>query len=149
MPELTREIFVELWRMAKAQQQAEDPELQGMQKFMMLHDDMHAYFERIEADPAAPLEVDGENLILHIAMDAATENALAADQPMGIRGQMEAMLAVNIDPGRAFHVISQAMTHCFVIAADEGREMEEVEFMARVQQYAAQVRMEALNQGNA
>jgi hypothetical protein len=148
MPELTRELFVDLWRMTKAQRQVDDADLRGMQKFMAMHEDMHAYFERIEADPSTPLEVEGENLMLHIAMDAATEKALEADEPLGIRSLMEVMLASNVDPGRAFHVISQAMMHSFVIAASEGREMDQFEFMARVQQYSAQVRMEGMP-GNA
>ena len=140
MPELTRDIFVQIWLAAKAQQRADDDGLARMQKFMVMHDDLHAHFDRIAADPAESVEVEGENLMLHIAMDAATEQSLEADDPSGVRLLMQNMLDQQFDPGHAFHVLSQAMTHEFLTATSEGKEMEKQRFLARAATYAEQAR---------
>src|SRR5690242_2115037 len=139
MPELTREVFVSIWTMAKAGQAPDDADLARMQKFMLMHDDMHEHFERIANDETASIDVEGENLVLHIAMDAATEKSLELDQPSGARALMQAMLDAQLDPGRAFHVLSQAMMHAFVIAADQEREMDESEYLDRARAYVQQV----------
>jgi hypothetical protein len=138
MPELTRDLFIELWQMTKAQREATDADLARMQKFMAMHEDMHPHFELFEANPQMPLEVEGENLGLHIAMDAATEKALETDEPAGVRALMQALLDTQMDPGQAFHVISQAMQHAFLQCANAGREMDEMVFMAMARQYALQ-----------
>ena len=142
MPELTREIFVELWKMTKAAQPPQDAELARMQKYMAMHEDMHPHFEQIEQDPAAPLEVDGENLMIHIAMDAAAEAALEQDEPAGVRDLMQGMLSANVDPGIAFHAISQALMHEFIAAASAGQGMALDQFLARATAYARQARGE-------
>ncbi len=139
MPELTREVFVSLWAMAKTGQAPDDADLARMQKFMLMHDDMHEHFEHIANDASASIEVEGENLMLHIAMDAATEKSLELDQPAGARALMQAMLDAQLDPGRAFHVLSQAMMHAFLIAAGEEREMAETEYLDRARGYVQQV----------
>src|SRR5689334_8405036 len=59
MPQLDREIFVRLWKATKSQQRPEDPDLALFQKYMIMHEDMHAHFDRLEDDPTAPLDVDG------------------------------------------------------------------------------------------
>src|SRR4051812_28613757 len=76
MPELNREVFVNLWKATKSQQRPDDEGLALFQKYMIMHEDMHAHFDRLEQDPAAPLEVDGENLLLHFTFAAATEKSL-------------------------------------------------------------------------
>lgn len=138
MPELTRELFVSLWTMARAGQAPDDAELARMQKFMLMHDDMHPHFERFAADPSSPMEVEGENLMLHIAMDAATEKSLEFDEPAGSRDLMQGLLDAGMEPGRAFHVLSQAMMHAFLIAAGEEREMAGQEYLDRAKAYAHQ-----------
>ena len=138
MPELTRDVFVSLWQATKANETPEDDGLARMQKFMQMHDDMHAHFDRIAADPDAPLDVEGENLLLHIAMDAATEQSLEADDPSGVRLLMQNMLHAQFPVSRAFHVLSQAMTHEFVTASSEGNEMDKQRFLARAAAYAEQ-----------
>jgi hypothetical protein len=129
-----------LWNLTKAGQAPADEELARMQKYMAMHEDMHAHFERIAQDPSAPLDVDGENLPLHIAMDAATEAALERGEPDGLREIMQGMLSANVDPSMAFHAISQAMMHEFVIAASNGQEMDLNQFLARAANYAMQAR---------
>ena len=88
MSELTPELFVSLWNLAKAQQTPDDADLARMQKYMVMHEDMHGHFDRLLEDPSSPMEVDGENLMLHIAMDASTERCLELGEPMGIREVM-------------------------------------------------------------
>ena len=139
MPELTREVFVSLWNQTKAGQSPVEAELARMQKFMLMHDDMHEHFERFAADTSCSMEVDSENLMLHIAMDAATEKSLETDEPAGIRDLMQSLLSAGIDPGRAFHVLSQAMMHAFIIAMDQGRQMAVEEYLERAAEYARQV----------
>lgn len=138
MPELTREIFVDIWNAAKAGQPNTDPGLAQIQKFMMMHQDLHADFDRIAADPNEPVEVGGENLMLHVAMDAATQQMLEADDPAGVRLLMQNMLDQKFEPGRAFHVLAQAMTHEFLIAARAGQEMDKQKFLTRAASYAEQ-----------
>ena len=138
MPELTREIFAEIWTAAKTGQRNADDGLARIQKFMVMHEDMHAHFDRIAADPAAPVEVGGENLMLHVAMDAATEQCLEADDPSGVRLLMQNMIDQRFEPGRAFHVLSQAMTHEFLTAARAGNEMDKQRFLTRATSYAEQ-----------
>ena len=149
MPELTREVFVSLWSMTKAGTAPDDADLARMQKYMAMHEDMHAHFEGIAADPAASIDVDGENLVLHIAMDAATEAALERDEPDGIRDFMQSMLDSNVAPGTAFHAISQAMQHEFVLAAGRGEEMDLAQFATRAANYAAQAVAAAAQAGAA
>jgi len=138
MAELTPQIFISLWTSAKKQESPDDPDLARMQKYMMMHDDMHPHFELFEQDPSGPLMADGENLMLHIAMDAATEKALEQDQPEGVRHLMQGMLDGGLDSGVAFHVLSQSMMHEFLIAAEQGQEMEHGKWMLRAGQYAQQ-----------
>jgi hypothetical protein len=141
--ELTRELFVSIWRQTRAGNAMEDPELARMQKFMLMHEDMHEHFERCANDPAASLEVEGENLMLHIAMDAATEKSLETDQPPGARALMQGMLDAGFEPGRAFHVMSQAMMHAFIIAAQDGRDLQPIEYLQRATGYARQAAAQA------
>ena len=140
MPELTREIFVGLWTSAKAGGKSPDEGLARMQKFMVMHDDMHPHLDRIAGDPAESLEVHGENLMLHIAMDAATEQSLEADDPSGIRLLMQGMIDQQFDPGHAFHVLSQAMTHEFITASQQDQDMDRQRFLARATSYAEQAK---------
>lgn len=142
MGELTPDLFISLWRMAKAQQTPDDDDLSRMQKFMIMHEDMHEHFDRFEADPSSPMVVDGENLMLHIAMDAAAERSLELGEPPGIRQVMQGMLDDGVEPDRAFHAVSQAMLHAFVLAAEQGQEFGPDDFLFRAQQYAAQARMQ-------
>jgi hypothetical protein len=141
MPELNRDTFVQLWNATKAGQTANDEYAALLQKYMAMHEDMHQQFEAIANDPEAPLEVDGENLMLHIAMDAATEKALAEDLPAGIRAVMQDLLNQQMDPGVAFHVISQALMHESITHYDAtGEEMNPEGFLDRAKAYAAQAK---------
>ena len=135
---MTPQIFASLWTRAKRQETPDDPELARIQKYMVMHDDMHELFERFEADPTQPPIRDGENLMLHIIMDAAIEKALEWDQPPGIRKMLQGMLDGALDPAVAFHVLSQAMQHEFLAAAAKGMEMDQSDFMIRASQYANQ-----------
>ena len=115
MNELTPAVLAKIWRNTKAEKRMEDPDLARFQKFMILHEDMHATWDALAADPATSLVVEGENLMLHVAMDAATETALETDQPPGLRQAFQMLTARGFDQGRAFHVLSQAMMHEFKI----------------------------------
>jgi hypothetical protein len=57
---------------------------------MILHEDMHEIWDRLVDDPRTSLEIDGENLLLHIAMDAATEKALESKRPRRPPGRVRA-----------------------------------------------------------
>ena len=127
----------------KAEKKVEDPDLARMQKFMVMHEDLHGLWDKLAADPATTLEVDGENMMLHIAMDAATEGALEAGQPEGLRGLFQALTTAGFDPGQAFHVLQQAMMHEFLIAAEKGQEMSLDMFLNRATDYVGQ----AMRQG--
>ena len=135
---MTPQIFASLWTQAKRQETPEDPELARIQKYMLMHDDMHEQFDAFERDPARPPVRDGENLMLHIVMDSATEKALEWDQPPGIRKMLQGMLDGAIDPAVAFHALSNAMQHEFLAAAAKGQEMDQINFMVRAGQYAKQ-----------
>jgi hypothetical protein len=138
MPELTREIFVQIWNDAKAGQQNTDEGLARIQKFMMMHKDMHADFDRIAGNPGEAVDVAGENLVLHVAMDAATEQSLEADDPPGIRLLMQNLLDQKFEAGEAFHVLSQAFTHEFLTAASQKSDVDRQRFLARATSYAEQ-----------
>jgi hypothetical protein len=141
--ELNAALLAEIWRSTRAEKAVEDPDLARFQKFMVLHEDMHATWDALAADPATTLVVDGETLMLHVVMDAATEKALEADEPAGLRQAFQMLTARGFDPGRAFHVLSQAMMHEFILQAEQGRELEPKDFLARVFDYAKQ----AMEQG--
>ena len=143
MSELNAALLAEIWRATREQKRMEDPDLARFQKFMVLHEDMHPTWEALAADPATSLVVDGENLMLHVAMDAATEKALEEDQPAGLRQAFQMLTARGFDPGRAFHVLSQAMMHEFLVQAEQGKEMDPPAFLTRVFDYAKQ----AMEQG--
>lgn len=138
MNHFTPELFAQLWQLARQAQQVSDPDLARIQKFMLLHDDMHEHLDRIAADPQTPVHVDGENIMLHLLMDAATENSLEQGQPEGIREVMQGLLDTGMDPGVAFHVLSQAMQHSFVLAAEQQQDMNPADYLARARDYAAQ-----------
>ena len=135
---MTPQIFASLWTQAKRQETPDDAELARIQKYMVMHDDMHAHFERFAQDPSQPPIRDGENLMLHIIMDATIEKALEWDQPPGIRKMLQGMLDGAIDPAVAFHALSNAMQHEFLAAAAKGNEMDQSDFMIRASQYAKQ-----------
>jgi hypothetical protein len=133
---VTPQTFASLWTQAKRGQAPDDPELARVQKYMLMHDDMHALFDAFERDPANPPLRDGENLMLHIVMDSATEKALEWDQPPGIRMMLQGMLDGALDPAVAFHVLSQAMLHEYLAAAAKAQDMDPSDFMIRASQYA-------------
>ena len=135
---LTPALLAQLWVAAKKQQMPGDEGLAAFQKFMILHEDMHAYWDRLVEDPATSLEVEGENLLLHIAMDAATEKALEKNEPEGLPGVFALLVQGGFDQSRAFHVIAQAMEHEFLTAASQNQEMTLDGFMNRAQEYARQ-----------
>ncbi len=135
---MTPQIFASLWTSAKKQETPDDPELARIQKYMVMHEDMHEAFERFVADPSQPPIRGGENLMLHIIMDSTIEKALEWDQPPGIRKMLQGMLDVAVEPTVAFHVLSSAMQHEFLAAAAKGREMDQSDFMIRANEYAQQ-----------
>ena len=135
---LTPELLADLWRLAQKQETPPDEGLAAFQKFMILHEDMHAYWERLVEDPKTPLDVDGDNLLLHIAMDAATEKALESNEPAGLPGVFALLVEGGFDQSRAFHVISQAMEHEFLTAASQDQEMTMDGFLNRAKEYSRQ-----------
>jgi hypothetical protein len=139
---LTPELLSRLWTMAKAQQVPDDGGLEAFQRFMVLHEDMHEYWERLEKDRSTSLDVDGENLMLHIAMDAATMRGLEENQPPGLKELLQSMLEKGIEQGRAFHVLSQAMQHEFLDAASRGQEMDLQAYFQRASDYFHEVMKE-------
>jgi hypothetical protein len=142
---LTPELLAQLWRDVKAEKPAEEETLAAFQKFMLLHEDMHAVWDRLLEDPATSLEVEGENLMLHIAMDAASEKSLMKNEPMGIQAVFAALVAGGFDQGRAFHVVQQAMMHEFLTAASQNQEMSMDGFLGRARAYGK----EAIEQDSA
>jgi len=132
---LTPGVLSRLWRMAKAREIPEEEGLASFQKFMVLHEDMHEVWERLETDPETSLDVDGENLLVHIAIDAATMRGLEANQPLGIANLYSSLVQKGFDPTDAFHVLSQAMQHEFLAAAHEGQEMDIPKFLERATRY--------------
>ncbi len=135
---LTPQILADLWKAQRAQQTPTDPDLAAMQKFMILHNDMHEYWDRLLTDVDAPLEVDGENLMLHIAIDAAVERALGENQPPGLQDLFSTLVQNGFEEDDAFHVIAQAMQHEFLISAEEGKEMDLGGFLRRTTDYCRQ-----------
>ena len=135
---LTPALLAQLWTAAKNQQAPGDEDLAAFQKFMILHEDMHAYWDRLVEDPTISLEVEGENLLLHIAMDAATEKALEKNEPEGLPAIFALLVEGGFDQSRAFHVIAQAMEHEFLTAASQNQEMTLDGFMNRAKEYARQ-----------
>lgn len=135
---LTPLVLAGLWTQAKAQKTPDDAGLAAFQKFMILHDDMHEYWEALEKDPEAPLVVEGESLLVHIAMDASTMRALESNEPTGISALYADLIQNGLDQGVAFHVLSQAMQHEFLSAASQGQEMELPKFLDRAMAYCAQ-----------
>jgi hypothetical protein len=138
MNELTPAIFADIWKRTRADERVEDPDLARMQKFMLLHEDLHELWDKLVQDPSTPLVVEDENMMLHIAMDAATEGALEAGQPEGIRGLFQALTTAGFDEGQAFHVLAQAMAHEFLTAAEKGEEMRLDLYLNRATDYTGQ-----------
>ena len=135
---LTPQVLVELWQSAKRREAPKDEGLAAFQKFMILHEDMHPIWDRLVEDLATPLEIEGDNLLVHIAMDAATEKALERNEPEGLPGVFALLVQGGFDQSRAFHVISQAMEHEFLTAASQNQEMTLDGFMDRAKEYAKQ-----------
>jgi hypothetical protein len=135
---LSPALLADLWKAARKREAPGDEELAALQKFMVLHEDMHDTWDRLVEDPKTSLEVDGENLLLHIAMDAATEKALENNDPAGLPGVFALLVQGGFDQSRAFHVIAQAMEHEFLTAAAQDQEMTADGFMSRAKEYAKQ-----------
>ncbi|HVE40930.1 MAG TPA: hypothetical protein VNM14_13635 [Planctomycetota bacterium] len=135
---ITPALLAELWKSARKREAPDDEELAAFQKFMVLHEDMHEVWDRLVDDPTTSLEIDGENLLLHIAMDAATEKALESNDPAGLPGVFALLVQGGFDQSRAFHVIAQAMEHEFLTAAAQEQEMTSDGFMSRAKEYAKQ-----------
>lgn len=133
---LTPQVLAELWTMAKARQSPDDEALAAFQRFMVIHEDLHEYWEGLEKDPATPLVVEGENLLVHLAMDVSTMRGLEANEPEGLAPLYASLIQGGLDQGAAFHVLSQAMQHEFLTAASQGQEMELPKFLERATAYA-------------
>ena len=141
---LTPALLASLWKDLKEERPSADEALASFQKFMLLHEDMHPVWDRLLDDPATPLEVEGENLLLHIAMDAASEKALERNEPAGIQAVFAALVQGGIEAGDAFHVVQQAMMHEFLTAASQNQEMSLEGFLTRAREYGKQ----AIEQGS-
>src|SRR5688572_22032303 len=115
MTELNAAIAADLWKHAKTHKTPKDPFLQSVLRFMLLHENFHPLWEKLVADPTIPLVIDGENVVLHVAMDAAAENAILTDRPEGLRELFENLEASGVEKGRAFHAISSAMRDEYLV----------------------------------
>ena len=140
---LTPALLAGLWKDLKEEKMSSDEALAAFQKFMLLHEDMHPIWDRLVDDPSTPLEVEGENVMLHIAMDAACEKALQENEPGGIQAVFAALVQGGFEPGDAFHVVQQAMMHEFLTAASQNQEMSLDGFLTRAREYGKQ----AIEQG--
>ena len=137
MTELNAAVVGDLWKKAKENKTPKEPYLQSVLRFMFLHENFHAMWEKLATDPTIPLVVDGENVVLHVAMDAAAENAIQTDRPEGIRDVFEDLQSRGMEKGRAFHVISAAMRDEYLLAGEAGEPMDQVRIYARAKDYAA------------
>jgi len=137
--DLNAAVLADLWKHAKAKKTPKEPYLQAVLRFMILHENFHPWWEKLAADPTIPLVVDGENLVVHIAMDAAAENAIQTDRPEGIRDLFEDLQARGMEKERAFHVVSRAMADEFLLAGEAGEQMDLVKFYVRAKAYAGRV----------
>jgi len=133
--DLTPALLAGLWKDLKEERPSEDEALAAFQKFMLLHEDMHPIWDRLVDDPSTPLEVGGENLMLHIAMDVACEKCLRDNEPAGIQAVFAALLQGGFETSHAFHVFQQAMMHEFVTAASQNQEMSPDGFLGRAREY--------------
>lgn len=136
--QLTPALLAGLWKDLKEERPSQDDALAAFQKFMLLHEDMHPLWERLLDDPNTPLEVNGENVLLHIAMDAACEKALERNDPAGIQAVFAALVQGGFPAGDAFHVVQQAMMHEFLTAASQNQEMSLDGFLGRAREYGKQ-----------
>jgi hypothetical protein len=139
MSELNAAIVADLWKKAKEDRTPKEPYLQAVLKFMLLHENFHPMWEKLAADPTISLVVDGENVVLHVAMDAAAENAIQTDRPEGIRDLFENLQARGVEQGRAFHVISKAMMDEYLVAAEAGEPMDLARLYARAKDYSVRL----------
>ena len=139
MTELNAAVVADLWKKAKANKTPKEPYLQAVLRFMLLHENYHAMWDRLVADPTIPLVVEGENIVLHVAMDAAAENAITTDRPEGIKELFEGLEAGGMEKGRAFHAISRAMMDEYLVAAEAGEPMDLVRFFVRARDYAGRM----------
>jgi hypothetical protein len=119
-----------------------EPYLQSVLRFMLLHENFHAMWDKLAADPTIPLVVDGENVVLHVAMDAAAENAIQTDRPEGIKDLFEDLQARGVEKERAFHVISAAMRDEYLLAGEAGEPMDQVRLFVRARDYAGRATSE-------
>jgi len=140
---LTPALLAGLWKDLKEERPAEDESLASFQKFMLLHEDMHSIWDRLVDNPATPLEVEGENVLLHIAMDVACEKSLQKNEPAGIQAVFAALVQGGFEAGDAFHVVQQAMMHEFMTAASQNQEMSLDGYLSRAREYGKQ----AIEQG--
>lgn len=136
MTELNAAVVADLWKKSKVNKTPKDPFLQSVLRFMLLHENFHPMWEKIAADPTIPLVVDGDNVVLHVAMDAAAENAIQTDRPEGIRELFEELQARGMEKERAFHVISRAMNDEYLLAGEAGEPLDLVRFYARAKDYS-------------
>lgn len=139
MTELNAAVVADLWKKAKENRTPKSPYLQSVLKFMLLHENFHATWEKLAADPTIPLVLDGENVVLHVAMDAAAENAIQSDRPEGIKDLFEGLQSRGVEKGRAFHVISRAMMDEYLVAGEAGEPLDLVRLYARAKDYAGRV----------
>jgi len=136
--QLTPALLAGLWKDLKEERPSEIEALAAFQKFMLLHEDMHGLWDRLVDDPSTPVEVNGENVLLHIAMDAACEKALQRNEPAGIQAVFAALVQGGFETSDAFHVVQQAMLHEFLTAASQNQEMSLDGFLTRAREYGKQ-----------
>ena len=132
---LTPALLAGLWKDLKNDRASEDEALASFQKFMLLHEDMHPIWDQLVDDPATSLDRDGENLLLHIAMDVACEKSLQKNEPAGIQAVFAALVQGGFETAHAFHVVQQAMMHEFMTAASQNQEMSPEGFLGRAREY--------------
>lgn len=132
-----RRFFVETWRKRREGVTLEPMEAIAAQ-LVEAHPEYHDLL--VSADEAVAAEFSPDsgkmNPFLHLSLHLAVAEQLSIDQPPGIRGAYEAVLARTGDVHEALHAVLDALGETIWRAQRDGAPMDALDYVERVRRRA-------------
>jgi len=137
--EQTRSVFFRAWRAHR-----EGRPLEGVEKLIvqvvLLHPEYHPLLDQPESVSERDYfpESGETNPFLHLGMHIAIEEQLSLDQPRGIRGYYQKILARMLDEHTAQHHMMECLGEMLWQAQRQGTNPQESIYLACLQRLAGE-----------
>jgi len=133
--EEVRRFFREAWK-KHCEQSVLTPMESMAADIIALHPEYHQSVEAVTQSPGpqSGLKSDGSSAFLHLSLHLAIEEQISIDQPTGLRGEFQRLLAKFGDRHAATHAILECLGETVWKAQREGAPPDSAAYLDRVRQ---------------